>query len=114
MRVYHGPSATERNAALQYVLLRGGVLITTYTTAARAAYELGALRCRCMLSCQCGCECHTSTSGNTRWDWVVLDEGHKVRDTPAFRVCMSCTGCSHLWYARVRVLCWVRPSSRAD
>jgi len=83
VRVYHGSSADQRDAALNFIVRRGGILITTYTTAARHCEALGSHICLCIPGCMCDCPCHVRTCGKCKWDWVVLDEGHKVH-------CVAC------------------------
>ena len=73
--VYHGSSKKARATALRRVRRRGGVLLTTYGTVTANTKALGA-----WLPSDDADE--PPPAGSTRsatWDYVVLDEGHKVR-----------------------------------
>lgn len=81
VRLFHGPDREANMAALRFVQRRGGILVSTYTTAANASAILSRSSCSCSFNCRkslCDCECHTLARGRRAFDWIVLDEGHKV------------------------------------
>lgn len=63
VKVFHGSSKTERNRNLERIQRRNGVLLTTYQMLINNWQQL------------------SSFGGNKFvWDYVILDEGHKIKD----------------------------------
>ncbi|CAN9512878.1 unnamed protein product [Ophioblennius macclurei] len=64
VKVFHGVSKAERNRDLEKVQRRGGVIITTYSMLMNNWQQLGSYQ-----------------GGEFTWDYMVLDEAHKIKTT---------------------------------
>lgn len=82
VKVFHGTSKVERNRNLERIQKRNGVLITTYQMILNNWQQL-------------------SSSGGKEfvWDYVILDEAHKIK-TPSAKT----TKCMHAIPSRNRIL----------
>lgn len=67
LRAYHGPCKASRDAALERTVRKGGVLLTTYGTAATCSRALAT-----------ALDDGGATAG--AWDLTVLDEGHRIKN----------------------------------
>ncbi|KAG8066851.1 hypothetical protein GUJ93_ZPchr0004g38370 [Zizania palustris] len=68
IRDYSGPSANIRNCELKYVFKEGGILLTTYDIV-RNNYK--------MIK---GNFCNDNDEEETLWNYVILDEGHIIKN----------------------------------
>lgn len=68
IREYFATSAKLRNYELQYVLQDKGILLTTYDIVRNNAKSL------------CGDQYYEDRDGELTWDYMILDEGHLIKN----------------------------------